>query len=72
MARPVERDTPLVPSEVRVLEALSRGLGYRGAAEVLGWSTYTVMWSSKCARRKLAAKDTTQAVAEALRRGLIP
>jgi DNA-binding NarL/FixJ family response regulator len=61
----------LTPTQVRVLEALSRGLGDNGAADVLGVTTESVKTSSQLARRKLKAKNTTHACCEALRQGLI-
>lgn len=69
--RQPDRRCELVPSEVRVLEALSRGLEYRGAAEVLGLTFETVKGQAKSARRVLRAKNTTHACCEAIRRGLI-
>jgi len=66
-----ERDCNLRPSELRVLEALSHGLGRSGAVEVTGYTLETVKDLLKRSKRVLGAKDTTHAVAEALRRGLI-
>lgn len=62
---------PLSPMQVRVLEALSHGLGDSGSADVLGIDFETVKGYSKLARHKLRAKNTTHACCEALRRGLI-
>jgi DNA-binding NarL/FixJ family response regulator len=61
----------LTPQEVRVIGALSHGLGDNGAADTLGLSFESVKLSSKLARRKLRAKNTTHACCEALRQGLI-
>ena len=61
----------LTPEELRILGALSRGLGDRGTADVLGVTWDSVRHSSRSARRKLGAKNTTHACCEALRRGLI-
>lgn len=63
--------THLTPMEVRVLEALSHGLGREGAAEVLGVTVETVKSWTLQARRVLRAKNTTHACCEALRQGLI-
>jgi len=41
------------------------------AAEVLGVSAYTVQRQLKAARRKLAAKNTTHAVALAMRQHML-
>lgn len=65
------RRDSLAPMETRVLEALSHGLGYKGAAEVLGVGIETVKSDVVRARRALQAKDATHAVAIALRSGLI-
>ncbi len=61
----------LTPNQARVLEALSRGLGDKGAADLLGVTIESIKTSSQLARRKLKAKNTTHACCEALRRGLI-
>jgi DNA-binding CsgD family transcriptional regulator len=61
----------LTPTEARVLEARSRGLGNIGAAALLGLSVPAVEAHVKLARRILRAKDTPHACCEALRRGLI-
>ena len=58
-------------AELRALACMSHGLGARGAADVLGVSEATVRAHLTQARRRLRAKDTTHAVAEALRRSLI-
>lgn len=62
----------LTPRECQVLEGMSRGLGRRGTAELLGVAEETVAAHLKRARYLLRSKNTTQAVAEAVRRGLIP
>jgi len=61
----------LRPAELRILEALSHGVGEKGAAALVGESRETVHSCMKAARAVLGAKDSTEAVAEALRRGLI-
>ena len=58
-------------AELRVLLCMSYGLGERGAADVLGLRVGTVKAHLAQARRRLRAKDTSHAVAEALRRSLI-
>ena len=70
MTRYLQREN-LSAAELRTLEAMSRGVGIRGAADLVGYSTYTVQDHLVQARRVLQAKNTTHAVAEALRRGLI-
>ena len=57
--------------ERRTLEALSHGLSKREAGDVLGCSYWTVCDRLDNARWVLGAKTTVQAVAEALRLGLI-
>ena len=70
--RPVtEGGEYLSVAELRALLCMSYGLGARGAADVLGVSESTVRAHLTQARRRLRAKDTTHAVAEALRRSLI-
>jgi DNA-binding NarL/FixJ family response regulator len=58
-------------TELRVLQAMSYGLGRQGAADVCGVSLNTVMTQLQSARAKLRAKNTTHACCEALRQGLI-
>ena len=64
-------ENPLTPTQARVLEALSRGLGYDGTADVLGMGIETVKTHAKGARLRLRAKNTAHACCEALRLGLI-
>jgi len=54
-----------------VLQAVSFGLDRNGVAAVYNLSPFTVTEQLKAARRALRAKNTTHAVAEALRQGLI-
>lgn len=61
----------LTPGQTRVVEALSHGLGYSGAAEVLGMSEHTVQTHVKRAMRSMRAKNQAHLVAEALRHGMI-
>lgn len=61
----------VTPGQVRILEALSHGMGYKGAADLLGLSPETIKWQAQGARYRLRAKNTTHAVAIALRKGLI-
>ena len=58
-------------TELRTLEAISHGLTYDMAAQVLGCPVETVKSRLKAARYKLGAKNTVHAVAIAVRRGLI-
>ena len=67
--RPAEH--PLSPHETRALEAASRGLEAQMIADTYCVGVETVKTQLKAARLKLRAKNTTHAVAEALRRGLI-
>lgn len=66
-----EPRTRLNPSELRALQAVSVGLDRNGVAAVHNLSPYTVAEQLQAARRALRAKNTTHAVAEALRQGLI-
>jgi len=61
----------LTPQEARVLTAYSVGMDGPDVAEVLGLSANTVATHTKHARQKLQAKNTTHAVANALRMGVI-
>ena len=58
-------------AELAALGAVSHGLTAGMAAEVLGISPYTVQRQLKAARRKLAAKNTTHAVAIAFRQHML-
>ena len=66
-----DRSSELSAIETRVVEALSHGVGQRGAAEILGMSPFTVNSHMKRISPKLGAKNTTHACCEALRLGLI-
>jgi DNA-binding CsgD family transcriptional regulator len=68
--RPISGD--LSPMEILTLKYASRGLKAPEIADALGKSYQTVKTQLESARLKLNAKTTTQAVAEAIRRGLIP
>ena len=57
--------------ELRVLTCLSHGLTLAQAAEVLGVGFETVRTQAKTARLRLGAKNTTHAVATALRLEMI-
>ncbi len=59
------------PAELRALEGLSYGLTRGMFAELYGLSSETVASQLRSARFKLAAKNSTHAVAIAIRRGLI-
>ena len=61
----------LRPSEIRVLEAASRGLKAGMIADLYGLSRETVRKELTSARRILRAKNTTHAVAIAIRAGLL-
>lgn len=65
-------DAPeLTPKEWGVLRALADGHGTDGAATVIGVGRRTVSTHIESMLRKLNAKDRTQAVAEAFRRGML-
>lgn len=76
LARVAERmraqdERPLTRSELLALGAASHGLGWREAADALGWTPETVRSVLQDARRKLAAKNTAHAVALAMRQRLL-
>jgi DNA-binding NarL/FixJ family response regulator len=64
-------DEALTPEQARTLELLSHGVGVKGTAELTHYSISTIASHVRAARRILQAKDTTHAVANALRAGII-
>ena len=54
------------------LAAMSRGLSYDEAAAEMNVGLETIKEHLKRARRRLDARNTNHAIAEAIRRGLIP
>lgn len=68
-----DEDTPdLTPQELRILVLMAEGLGNSAIAEILCVSTNTVKTHVKNLLAKLGASDRAQAVAWAMRKGLIP
>lgn len=61
----------LPPSQTRVLEMLARGHTTPTIARETGWSLDTVKWTLRAARDRLDARNSTHAVAIAIRRGLL-
>lgn len=61
----------LSPRQKELLERFSRGETYEEIAAGLGIKAITVNMHIQTARRKLGARNTTEAVAIAIRRGLI-
>ncbi|TMB95864.1 MAG: response regulator transcription factor [Chloroflexi bacterium] len=57
--------------EVRVLELAAQGLTNKAIAEALAVSTHTVKDHLRVAMKKLGARNRTQAVQTATKRGLI-
>ena len=64
-------DEPLTPREVQVLELLAEGLPNKAIAARLRISDQTVKFHVSSISGKLAAKNRTDAVRRAVRRGLI-
>jgi LuxR family maltose regulon positive regulatory protein len=62
---------PLTRAELEVLRCLSRGLTGQGAADALGKALGTVRKQLFSTCEKLGAGNRTQAVAVAIRAGLI-
>jgi len=62
----------VTPRELDVLRCYSRGLTTAMVAETLGISVETVKHHTRSVRTEFAAKNTTAACCEAIRRGLIP
>ncbi len=72
--RYVHRDEPRLeptPAQLRSLEQAARGLSAKEAATELGLSVHTIKSERAGARIALGAHSTTEAVATAIRRGLI-
>lgn len=61
----------LSPAEVGCLQGIASGLTERETAEAFGWNKDSVHKMLERARRLLGAKTSAQAVAIALRAGLI-
>jgi len=59
------------PAQIRALEQAARGLSAKEAATELGLSVHTIKSERAGARIALKAHSTTEAVATAIRRGLI-
>ena len=57
--------------QIRIIECLSHGLGYKGTAEVLVLSPYTVKGQVRDAKRRAAAKDQAHLIGICLREGWI-
>lgn len=74
-ARPLGEPRPPssspTPTELRVVTAISHGLGCKGAAHVLGISEETVKTRLRLASRRVGAKNTTHLVSICLREGWI-
>jgi two-component system nitrate/nitrite response regulator NarL len=68
---PLSYDEPLTPREVQVLELLAEGLPNKAIAARLGISDQTVKFHVSSISGKLGAKNRTDAVRRAVRRGLI-
>lgn len=63
---------PLTPRELEVLRHLADGLANKGVAARLGISEHTVKFHVNSLLAKLQARSRTEAVAKALRLGLVP
>ena len=61
----------LTPRETEILQLIARGLSNRAAAETLGLSRATVRTHLEHIYAKLDVSNRTEAVTEAIRRGLI-
>ena len=71
--RPCDRvELPITPRMLDALAAMSRGLSYDEAAAEMNVGLETIKEHLKRARRRLDARNTNHAIAEAIRRGLIP
>ena len=68
---PVEDDVPLTPRELEVLTLLAEGLSNKAIARRLGISVHTAKFHVGALMDKLDAIGRTDAVAHAVRRGVI-
>jgi DNA-binding CsgD family transcriptional regulator len=68
---PVEGDVPLTPRELEVLTLLAEGLSNKAIARRLGISVHTAKFHVGALMDKLDAIGRTDAVAHAVRRGVI-
>jgi DNA-binding NarL/FixJ family response regulator len=66
-----ERFEELTPRELEVLQQLAKGLANKEIADVLSISEYTVKDHLKSILGKLRVADRTEAVTEAIQRGII-
>jgi DNA-binding NarL/FixJ family response regulator len=64
-------EEPLTPREIEVLELMAHGLPNKSIAERLGISDQTVKFHTASIRGKLGARNRTEALRLALRRGLV-
>ncbi len=70
-ARSTDGAAALTPRETEILQLIARGLSNRAAAETLGLSRATVRTHLEHIYAKLDVSNRTEAVTEAIRRGLI-
>lgn len=68
---PSGADYRLTPHELRLLRLLAEGHGYKTAAAALGGSVNTVAFHMRSIYRKLEVHSKSEAVAKALREGLV-
>jgi DNA-binding NarL/FixJ family response regulator len=68
---PPESDYRLTPHELRLLKLLAEGHSYKTAAAELGSSVNTVAFHMRSIYRKLEVHSKSEAVAKALREGLV-
>jgi DNA-binding NarL/FixJ family response regulator len=65
-------DATLTPRELEVLSLLAQGLGNRLIARALDISVHTAKYHVASLLAKLGARSRTEAVTQAIRRGLVP
>ena len=65
------RETPLSPRQIEVLELLAKGLSNKEIANVLGFTTDGTKAHLRAIFAKLGVADRTEAVVNAIQRGLI-
>jgi DNA-binding NarL/FixJ family response regulator len=68
---PAQADYALTPHEIRLLKLLTDGHNYKTAAAELGVTTHTVSFHLRQVYAKLQVHSKTEAVAKALRHGLL-
>jgi DNA-binding NarL/FixJ family response regulator len=68
----LEAESPITPRELEVLRLVAHGLDNKTIGQELAISTHTVKYHVASLLAKLGVRSRTEAVAQAIRRGLVP